>query len=446
MDTPGIGSIYSHNTDVTYRFLPKADAVLFLLSVDQPLGKVEHDFLKEVGAYAGKIFFLLNKADLLSEADLQESIAFTRGAITETLGKEANLFPISARLALDGKSRNPDEVLRRSRFQTFSKALNAFLMQERGNVLVDSIGRNLLRIASQAHFSIELERKSLIDPLDELKQKIQAFEAKKKEVLLAQDEYAILLDGEAKKLLETGLKGRLEEFKVGLQREITQGVERYFREHRHLPARKLFNALEQYVISEVKVAFDRERHMIDEAISKAFDATCARFTARINAMVDELFSFSSTLFAIPFDSVHAESIKDFHAGFYYKFRDEPVGLQILLSSVIFSLPRFIGNRWVLRKMLDYAANIVDMQTGRVHYDLAQRANQSVRAFKVEVLAKVETTIGSIDTAVHKGMQMRHAGEKEAEERGSELTDRSRTLEEIRQRLLSITQSAVGHDL
>ncbi|MGE5301292.1 MAG: dynamin family protein, partial [Acidobacteriota bacterium] len=30
IDTPGVGSIYQHNTDVAYRYLPKSDAVLFL--------------------------------------------------------------------------------------------------------------------------------------------------------------------------------------------------------------------------------------------------------------------------------------------------------------------------------------------------------------------------------------------------------------------------------
>ena len=39
IDTPGVGSVYEHNTDVAYRYLPKSDAVLFLLSVDQPVSK-----------------------------------------------------------------------------------------------------------------------------------------------------------------------------------------------------------------------------------------------------------------------------------------------------------------------------------------------------------------------------------------------------------------------
>lgn len=37
VDTPGIGSIHAHNTAVTYGYLPQADAVIFVASVDQHL-------------------------------------------------------------------------------------------------------------------------------------------------------------------------------------------------------------------------------------------------------------------------------------------------------------------------------------------------------------------------------------------------------------------------
>ena len=65
VDTPGVGSVYIHNTDVAYRYLPKSDAALFLLSTDQPAGKAEIEFLRDVRQYASRIFFLLNKTDYL---------------------------------------------------------------------------------------------------------------------------------------------------------------------------------------------------------------------------------------------------------------------------------------------------------------------------------------------------------------------------------------------
>lgn len=72
IDTPGVGSIYQHNTDVAYQYLPKSDAALFLLSVDQPMSKAELDFLRDVQEYSNKIFFLLNKADYLIEKGISQ--------------------------------------------------------------------------------------------------------------------------------------------------------------------------------------------------------------------------------------------------------------------------------------------------------------------------------------------------------------------------------------
>ncbi|MDH5203958.1 MAG: dynamin family protein, partial [Nitrospirota bacterium] len=81
IDTPGVGSIYQHNTDVAYQYLPKSDAALFLLSVDQPVSQAELDFLKDVKEYSYRIFFLQNKADYVGSEDLSESISFSKKII-----------------------------------------------------------------------------------------------------------------------------------------------------------------------------------------------------------------------------------------------------------------------------------------------------------------------------------------------------------------------------
>src|SRR4030043_340234 len=85
IDTPGVGSIYQHNTDVAYQYLPKSDATLFLLSVDQPLSKAELDFLYDVKEYSNKIFFLLNKADYLSDSDLTEALEFSKNTLKDVM-------------------------------------------------------------------------------------------------------------------------------------------------------------------------------------------------------------------------------------------------------------------------------------------------------------------------------------------------------------------------
>ena len=51
IDTPGVGSVYKHNTDVAYEFVPNADAGIFVVTADPPISESELHFLKSVKNY-----------------------------------------------------------------------------------------------------------------------------------------------------------------------------------------------------------------------------------------------------------------------------------------------------------------------------------------------------------------------------------------------------------
>jgi tRNA U34 5-carboxymethylaminomethyl modifying GTPase MnmE/TrmE len=210
IDTPGVGSIYQHNTDIAYQYLPKSDAALFLLSVDQPVSKAELDFLKDVREYSDKIFFLQNKADYVDSEDLKESISFSKKVIEECMDYEVKIFPLSAKLALDGKLNGKSELLGKSFLPEFENILNTFLMEEKGKILLLSVSNSILRVLSQALFELGLEMKSLTIPVEELKVKIEMFEKKKKEVMREKQDFDILLDGEVDRLVKKGLLEDLE--------------------------------------------------------------------------------------------------------------------------------------------------------------------------------------------------------------------------------------------
>ncbi len=444
VDTPGIGSVYSHNTDLAYRYLPQADAVLFLLSADQPVSRAECDFLRDVREYAQRIFFLLNKADYLSETELQDAVAFAQTTIAEAMGQEPFIAPISARLALEGKLNGSAELMKRSLLPLFFTTLHNFLQKEKGEVLVSSVVRNVLRIISQARFRCDLELKSLSTPIDELEEKIRIFEEKKQEVMLAREEYALVLEGEAKRLVSKIVDPNLEVFKANLIQQVDSSIERYFTEHQDLPARKLSEALEQEIIGEIREAFDTWRSEEDEKVGRVFDSLCSRFTVRINETVDELFRFSAELFAIPFSSVQADSLWSVESGFYYKFWSEPGSLKILTSSVILALPRFLSDRLILKRMKEHVQETVEMQSGRVRHDFAVRLDKSVRAFRREMLRRIEATVESIEAALQKGTQLRQAGETEFVSRGRSLQEAAEKLENIRWRIMKLSEETGPH--
>jgi hypothetical protein len=86
IDTPGIGSTYDHNTDVTYEFLPQVDAAIFIASVDPPLSRAEKDFLVAIREHAAKLFFILNKVDYVADAERRELVEFLRTVLATELG------------------------------------------------------------------------------------------------------------------------------------------------------------------------------------------------------------------------------------------------------------------------------------------------------------------------------------------------------------------------
>ncbi|GAB4413397.1 MAG: hypothetical protein OHK0032_09460 [Thermodesulfovibrionales bacterium] len=437
IDTPGVGSIYQHNTDVAYQYLPKSDAAMFLLSVDQPMSKAELDFLNDVKEYSNKIFFLLNKADYLNEKDLQESIDFSKGVLKDVMGVDVRLFPISARLALEAKQSNSQEMLQKSRLPEFSDVLNRFLMEEKGKILLLSVTNNLLRTISQGRFEIELELKSLTAPLDELQKKVSVFETKKQEVLLEKQDFDILLDGETKRLLKNILDEDIEKFKKELIPQVMTNLEKYYNENKGLSLKELHKALEQQVITDVKQAFSGWRVIEDEKLAKAFESICKRFILKINDTVDALLKFSSELFQIPFDAIKAEALWTVKSGFYYKFKDEPVGLEMLAGTLTLALPKFIGERIILKKMKEYLHQVIDIQSGRLRYDFAERLDKSKLDFRWEMVQRIDATIEGIETAIKKGMEQRSRGEKEVEEREQVLMEMSQRLNEIGNRLMYI---------
>src|SRR4030065_938369 len=232
IDTPGVGSVYEHNTDVAYQYLPRSDAALFLLSVDQPVSKAELDFLKDVKQYSHRIFFLQNKADYVGSEDLSESISFSKKIIEEYMGSEVKIFPLSAKLALEGKLSGIKELLEKSFLLEFEHILNTFLMQEKGEVLLHSVTNNLLRLLSQARFALELEMKSLFTPLEELQEKIKIFEKKEKDVVTEKGDFDLRLGAWVKKIINNVLEEDLRVFRQELLLKVSEILESRYKEYR----------------------------------------------------------------------------------------------------------------------------------------------------------------------------------------------------------------------
>lgn len=149
VDTPGIGSAIAANTAVTYGFLPQCDAVILVTGVDTPMSSLELKFLNEISGFVDKIFFVVNKTDLVSEDERKEVLEFVVRTVRDQVGgKAVRVYPVSARMGLSARISGDGELYGRSGLKTFEEALAAFLSEEKASAFLLSVIRKALRITA----------------------------------------------------------------------------------------------------------------------------------------------------------------------------------------------------------------------------------------------------------------------------------------------------------
>ena len=103
VDTPGTNTIVKNHQEITERFIPVSDLVVFVFEAKNPYRQSAWDFFEFIhGEWRKKIIFILQQKDLLSDEDLKVNIEGLRKFATEKGVTEPIIFAVSAKAELDG--------------------------------------------------------------------------------------------------------------------------------------------------------------------------------------------------------------------------------------------------------------------------------------------------------------------------------------------------------
>lgn len=120
IDTPGTNSIVVRHQEITEDFIPRADLVLFVTSIDRPLSESEREFLQFIREWGKKIVFVLTKVDTKTDEEIDEVLEYLRMNVRSIFGFDPIVFPVAARVALEAKLGEADpRAWTRSRFEPF---------------------------------------------------------------------------------------------------------------------------------------------------------------------------------------------------------------------------------------------------------------------------------------------------------------------------------------
>ncbi|HUZ00729.1 MAG TPA: dynamin family protein [Thermomicrobiaceae bacterium] len=129
VDTPGTNAIIREHEEISQRFIPRADLVLFVTSTDRPFTETERQFMIEIRAWGKKIVLVVNKIDLLQSArELAEVSDFVTGNAERVLGLRPQVFPVSARRAREAEASGQAEERRRLWDSSGLGALQSFII------------------------------------------------------------------------------------------------------------------------------------------------------------------------------------------------------------------------------------------------------------------------------------------------------------------------------
>jgi GTP-binding protein EngB required for normal cell division len=131
VDTPGTNAVIRRHEELTRDFIPRADLVLFVTSADRPFSESEREFLERIREWGKKIVFIVNKIDILAGAAEQaEVLAYVRDNATSLLGETPQVFPVSARRAVQARTSSDTALWEQSGFDAVEEYLLRTLDQE----------------------------------------------------------------------------------------------------------------------------------------------------------------------------------------------------------------------------------------------------------------------------------------------------------------------------
>ncbi|MGA9778317.1 MAG: dynamin family protein [Limisphaerales bacterium] len=173
VDTPGLGSAFTHNTETTFQWLPYVGAALVAVSCDAPLSERDLALLDELRRHTPKIVLLLTKADLLNEPQRAEVLSFVRQQLRQKLETDLPVFFYSVKPECTTLKTELEQNLLSPLIRNRGEAAD----QIGRHKLLSLVGRTLdyLRVALAAATQAESSRAALREKLADERRQFDLF-------------------------------------------------------------------------------------------------------------------------------------------------------------------------------------------------------------------------------------------------------------------------------
>ncbi|MFZ0923818.1 MAG: dynamin family protein [Candidatus Acidiferrales bacterium] len=404
VDTPGLGSVHSGNSQATRDFIPHIDAAIILIGADPPLSGEELELVQSVGREVHNLLFALNKADRANETERSEAVAFARRVLGKRLGRAVpTIFQVSAleRLEKRGPQRDWSELVRSL----------ISLVEHSGQSLVrEAAKRGLRQTAEQVLAVIHEERNALQRPVEESEHRIAELRKTLEDAERAMRDLSALLTAEQQHLSEIfgqRRKAFLKQAPGNAQEKLSKALPSV-RSGRNGPAyRRAVNHLAQE-IAQAQLApwLESEAKYAEDA----FRTTVRRFVEMGNNFLLRMADTGVSEPPLLPHELDPEQGLEAQSHFYFHVMERiaaPASPFLLLADL---LRGSLGLRkGIIRDARDFLNHLLEVNSARVQSDVDERVRETRRKLEAKIKGLLRETMAVAERALGRAKAIQAAG-------------------------------------
>ena len=402
VDTPGIGSVITANTEATRAFVPHIDAALVVIGADPPISGDEVALIEQAAKHVHELVLVLNKADRLTDSERREAIAFARKVLSQRLGKVIGpVFEVSAteRLASGDPSRDWQEL--EAALTTLAAGTGAELVRQAERRGSDLLAQRLLHEVAE-------QRDALLRPVEESERRIVMLRACVAEAERALNDLGPLFSAEQARLsgmfrkqwdsfIAEAIPAAHADFSTAMQQ--VNG-------HRDRVRRQAIQLAQDIATRST----DRWFAEAAPAAEQLYRAAAQRFVEVANGFLERLATSADVLAGLP-RTVSPE------LGFRTPSRFYSTSLMRLTSrSPVQWLadmvqPAGTARRRMEREVSAYLERLVSTNTARIMNDLDDRVLESRRRLEAEIRGYLRDVCATAERALERARRRQAAGKQ-----------------------------------
>jgi GTP-binding protein EngB required for normal cell division len=415
IDTPGVGSIYRHNTQAARAALPECDAALFVVSPDPPITETETAYLQELRVVTSNIVVVLNKIDLVAGDDRARSEEFLAGAVGRIVGDmQTKFFSLSARAALDAKRDGNARALESSGLPALETYLTEFARTKRHAALERAVSHKAAAFVRELIFAMDLGLAAYRMPLDDLSARLAQFAQSEGEFAKERDTSHDILAGDRKRILDDldskagALRDRMQQF---LRREAEMQIARRDSETEivgHLRAR-------------IPQLFQPEFEAFEAEFRRLLEALLVAHQVRADELISKVRQAASSLLDIPFTAPPAEDAFQSRKTPYWV--TSPRESLAVLPKGIFDaiVPKGMRIRRLRTRLARRTDEIIARNVENLRWSIRQNLEETVRLFQAQLDERLRLSQEATREAMRRALERRTGAETGSREDVAHLT-------------------------